>query len=69
MYQGRDSILSGTTKARGGLPWYTGSFLMNGTSKVDLPAGEYTGVVEHGLEYEHVERQVTVSEGQPADYR
>jgi hypothetical protein len=50
MYQGQGAIPSEVNKARGGLPWYTGSFLMDGTSKVDLPAGNYTVVVEHGLE-------------------
>jgi hypothetical protein len=65
MYQGQGTIPSGVAKARGGLPWYTGSFLMNGESKVDLPAGNYTVVVEHGLEYEHFEREITVPDNEP----
>jgi hypothetical protein len=67
MYQGQGTIPSGVTKARGGLPWYTGSFLMNGASKVDLPAGQYNVVVEHGLEYEHFEQQVNVTDAVPVD--
>ncbi len=65
IYQGQGTIPSGVAKARGGLPWYTGSFLMNGESKVDLPAGTYTVVVEHGLEYEHFEREVVVTDNEP----
>lgn len=65
MYQGDGTLGSGETKARGGLPWYLGSFLMNGKSKVALPAGTYTVVVEHGLEYEHFERQVVITDAAP----
>jgi hypothetical protein len=65
MYQGPDTIPSGTNKARGGAPWYVGSFLMNGTTKVQLPACRYTVVVDHGLEYEHFERQIEVSDSEP----
>ncbi len=67
MYQASAAQLSGETKARGGLPWYLGSFLMNGKSVVELPAGTYTVVVEHGLEYEHFEQQVPVSEDAPKE--
>ncbi len=65
MYQAKGALLSGETKARGGLHWYLGSFLMNGKSAIDLPAGSYTVVVEHGLEYNRFERQVTVTDATP----
>jgi hypothetical protein len=67
MYQANGAQLSGETNARGGLPWYLGSFLMNGSGSVTLPAGTYTVVVEHGLEYQRFEKQVVVSDGAPKD--
>ncbi len=65
MYQGKGTLGSGERNPRGRLPWYLGSFLMNGTSTVELPAGTYTVVVEHGLEYNHFERQISVSDAVP----
>ncbi len=65
MYQGQGTIPSGETNPRRGFPWYLGSFLMNGSTKAELPPGTYTVVAEHGLEYEHFERRVTVSDTAP----
>ena len=65
MYRGEGSLPSGETKARGGLPWYLGSFLMNGKSRIELPAGTYTLIVEHGLEYDRFEQQIKVSGAAP----
>jgi hypothetical protein len=67
MYQESGAQRSGETKARGGLAWYLGSFLMNGSGTIEVPPGEYTVVVEHGLEYQHFEKQVVVSEGAPKE--
>jgi hypothetical protein len=69
MYQASGAQLSGEKSARGGLPWYLGSFLMNGTGTVQLPAGRYTIVVEHGLEYQHFEQQVTVPQRESTEIK
>ena len=57
MYQAPGAIRDIVTKTRGGGPWYLGSFIVEGRAEMDVPAGEYTVIAEHGLEYERVERQ------------
>ncbi|MCI0535947.1 MAG: hypothetical protein L0Z50_12045 [Verrucomicrobiales bacterium] len=37
-----------------------GAFVVEGECKLDLPAGRYTVIAEHGLEYDRVERAVDV---------
>jgi len=50
----------------GGEPWYLGSFVVEGQASLEVPAGRYTVIAEHGLEYERAERIVEVRERQPA---
>ena len=45
---------------------YTGSFVVNGAATLQLPAGRYTVVAEHGLEYERVEKIVNVAAAEPS---
>jgi hypothetical protein len=66
MYQAPGSIHENMQKARGGKPFYLGSFIVNGSADLDVPAGAYTVVAEHGLEYGRVEREVDVSAESPA---
>jgi hypothetical protein len=65
MYQSPGSIHENMQKARGGQPYYLGSFIVNGSADVDVPAGAYTVVAEHGPEYTRVEREIEVPEGPP----
>jgi hypothetical protein len=51
----------------GGGAWYLGSFVARGEAVIDLPAGSYTVIAERGPEYERLERQIDVTEGQPAE--
>jgi hypothetical protein len=66
MYQPPGSIHENMQKARGGKPYYLGSFIVNGSADLDVPAGAYTVVAEHGLEYGRVEREAAVTEESPA---
>lgn len=68
MYQPPGAILDEPIdrNARGGEPYYRGSFVVNGRCRLEVPAGRYTVVAEHGLEYERGERQVEVSDRRPA---
>ncbi len=66
MYHPPGAFHEKLTKARGGEPYYLGSFIMNGTAAMKVPAGKYLIVAEHGLEYERVERVVDVNAGSPA---
>lgn len=63
MYQAPGSIHETMTKARGGKPFYLGSFIVNGSAVLDIPPGTYTLIAEHGTEYERAVREVTA----PAD--
>jgi hypothetical protein len=45
-------------------PWYLGSLVAKGETVVEVPAGEYTVIAEHGTEYERFEKRVVVSGGQ-----
>ncbi len=58
MYQSPGSIHEDMKKTRGGKPFYLRSFIVNGSSDLDVPAGAYTVIAEHGLEYERIVRQV-----------
>ncbi len=66
MYQSPGSIHENMQKSRGGKPYYLGSFIVDGSADVEVPAGAYTVVAEHGLEYTRVEREIAVPEGSPA---
>jgi hypothetical protein len=66
MFQSPGSIHENMQKARGGKPYYLGSFIVNGSADVDVPPGRYTVIAEHGLEYERVERSVSVTADSPA---
>jgi hypothetical protein len=57
------------TKARGGKSFYLGSFIVRGVADLDVPAGSYTVIAEHGLEYERIEREISVSNGASANLR
>jgi hypothetical protein len=65
MYQSPGSIHENMQKTRGGKPYYLGSFIVNGSADLDVPAGNYTVIAEHGLEYARVERDVTVTAESP----
>ena len=54
------------TKARGGQPYYLGSFIVSGVAELDVPPGVYTAIAEHGLEYQRVEREISVAQDAPA---
>jgi len=45
-------------------PWYLGSFVAKSETVVEVPAGEYTVIAEHGTEYERLEQPVVVTAGQ-----
>jgi hypothetical protein len=69
MFQSPGSIHENMTKARGGKPYYLGSFIVNGSADLDVSAGSYTVVAEHGLEYERLEREVSVTAAMPVRLR
>jgi hypothetical protein len=48
------------------LPFYNGSFVVKGETTVEVPAGSYRIVAEHGLEYERIEKVVAVAGTKPA---
>jgi hypothetical protein len=50
----------------GGGAWYLGSFVARGESVIEVPPGAYTVIAERGTEYERLEQQVEVGEGEPA---
>lgn len=61
MYQPIAGLRDRTVEsARGGKPFYLGSFDEKGECEIELPPGSYVVVVEHGLEYERIERVVEV---------
>jgi hypothetical protein len=61
MHQPQDAIRSGR-ETDPKVTAYPGSFVVNGECRLDLPAGLYRIVAEHGLEYPRIERSVTLSE-------
>ena len=60
-YQPKTSIRDLTAKHHRALPYYLGSFVIQGACDVDVPPGRYRVIVEHGLEYTRVEKSVTVA--------
>jgi hypothetical protein len=69
MFQPEGAIRDAMNKTRGGGPWYPGSFIVPGTAKLDLPAGAYTIIAEHGLEYERVKKPLSVPEAGVSELR
>jgi hypothetical protein len=68
-FQAPDAFHEHMTKARGGKPFYLGSFIVHGIAELDVPPGEYTVIAEHGLEYERVERNIAITDTAPARMR
>ena len=65
MYEPESALSDRTARNRPGIgPWYLGSFLVKGETVVEVPAGTYTVIAEHGTEYERFEKQVVVTGGQ-----
>jgi hypothetical protein len=65
-FQAPGSFHENMRKARGGKPFYLGSFIVHGVAEMSVPAGAYTVIAEHGLEYERIEREIQVTEEAPA---
>lgn len=66
MYQPKDAIMAHPMVQRIEDAYYTGSFVVHGGATWDVPPGRYVVVAEHGLEYERVEKAVTVTAAEPA---
>ncbi|MGH7246881.1 MAG: hypothetical protein ACREH9_02135, partial [Pseudomonadota bacterium] len=64
MYQPEGAIRDTEKKARGGAPYYLGSFVIHGNATLKVPDGRFTIIAEHGLEYERGEKRVEVAGGQ-----
>jgi hypothetical protein len=60
-YQPEASIRDLTAKHHRALPYYLGSFVIQGQYDVDVPPGRYRVIAEHGLEYTRVEKSVAVA--------
>ncbi len=70
MHQPPSALRDRTARSRpGGQEWYLGSFVAEGETIVEAPAGSYTVVAERGPEYSRLVEMVTVSEEQPAEVR
>lgn len=59
MYQPAGAILDPRFRSDKPEPGYRSSFVVRGECTLDVPAGEYRVVAEHGLEYGRVETKVT----------
>jgi hypothetical protein len=67
-YQPPFSLRDRTSSARpNGRRWYLGSFVAMEPSLLEVPAGDYTVVVERGPEYERFEETVAVTDAQPVE--
>ena len=67
MYRPSGAMRDRTAASRGvGGPWYLGSYVAEGKSTVEAPAGEYLVVVERGPEFERFEQRITLSDAEPA---
>ena len=65
MYEPESALTDRTVLDFAGIgPWYRGGFVAKGKTVVEVPAGTYTVVAEHGTEYERYEKQVVVDAGQ-----
>ena len=60
MYQPPGAIRDLTAGTHGIEPNYLGSFIVNGDCQLEVPAGNYRVIVEHGLENRRVEKLITV---------
>jgi len=60
-YQPAASIRDLTARHHRALPYYLGSFVIQGECSVDVPAGRYRVIAEHGLEYTRLEKSVEVA--------
>ena len=60
-YQPTAAIRDLTAGHHRALPYYLGSFVIQGECEVDAPPGRYRVVGEHGLEYTRVEKSVVVA--------
>ena len=68
-YQPPFSLRDRTSSARpNGRRWYLGSFVAMEPSLLEVPAGDYTVVVERGPEYERFEETVAVTDAQPVEF-
>lgn len=66
MYQPPFSLRDRNARARpGGEAWYIGSFIAKGRTTLEVPAGEYTVVVERGPEFERWEGRVVADDAAP----
>ncbi len=69
MFQPAGAIRDPMKKTRGGGPWYPGSFIVHGSAQLEVPTGDYLVVAEHGLEYERIEKRVSVGAKSPRTLR
>jgi hypothetical protein len=60
MYQPLDSLRDQKAGLHGVQPEYLGSFIIHGHCRMEVPAGTYRVVGEHGTEYRRVEKSVTI---------
>jgi hypothetical protein len=60
-YQPAAAIRDVTARHHRALPYYLGSFVIQGKCSVDVPPGRYRVIAEHGLEYTRVEKSVEVA--------
>lgn len=64
-YQPATAIRDLTAGHHRALPYYLGSFVIQGDCDVDVPPGRYRVIGEHGLEYTRVEKSVAVTTDAP----
>jgi hypothetical protein len=70
MYEPESALSDWTATKRSGVGLrYLGSFVAKGETVVEVPAGAYTVIAEHGTEYERFEKQVVVTGGQSIPLR
>jgi hypothetical protein len=64
-YQPATAIRDLTAGHHRALPYYLGSFVIQGECEVDVPPGRYRVIGEHGLEYTRIEKSVAVGAAGP----
>jgi hypothetical protein len=70
MYEPESALSDHTAHNFSGIgPWYHGSFVARGETVVEVPAGAYTLIAEHGTEYDRFEKQVVATGGQSIPLR
>jgi hypothetical protein len=68
MYHPKDAIMAQVlTQQQPDDLYYRGSFVARGEATLEVPPGRYLVVAEHGLEYERVEKPVTVAGADPVE--